>query len=158
MWTATSTSRLAALETPVSPDFASLTSRASTVCLLLAIPRNSTIIGCFPNCVDLQRQALCTASYAHVRFFVNLAKVGDFGNSRLRSTQLKPRQHKPSAKQPAVDGDFTKSLTVGVGTPLWMAPELLRRATREYGKEVDIYSFAIVQWEVRSHLKPVSGV
>eukprot|EP00035_Acanthoeca_spectabilis_P027903 m.468340 g.468340 ORF g.468340 m.468340 type:complete len:1105 (-) comp27396_c0_seq1:181-3495(-) len=96
---------------------------------------------------DLKSDNCLVDSHFHV-------KVGDFGNSRLRSTQLKPRQHKPSAKQPAVDGDFTKSLTVGVGTPLWMAPELLRRATREYGKEVDIYSFAIVQWELLTQQTP----
>ncbi len=42
--------------------------------------------------------------------------------------------------------------TKGVGTLLWMAPELL--AGKTYGQSADVYSYAIVLWEIASHSYP----
>ena len=46
--------------------------------------------------------------------------------------------------------------TKGVGTPLWMAPEVL--AGRKYGPSADVYSFGIVLWEIAARCDPWSEV
>ncbi len=43
-----------------------------------------------------------------------------------------------------------------MGTPPWMAPELL--AHRRYGLSADVYSFGIVLWELAAHQTPWSSV
>ena len=48
---------------------------------------------------------------------------------------------------------FQATMTKGVGTPLWMAPELLVGGTK-YGPEVDLYSFAIILWELATRKVP----
>eukprot|EP00005_Dracoamoeba_jomungandri_P004692 CAMPEP_0174257848 /NCGR_PEP_ID=MMETSP0439-20130205/6952_1 /TAXON_ID=0 /ORGANISM="Stereomyxa ramosa, Strain Chinc5" /LENGTH=432 /DNA_ID=CAMNT_0015341127 /DNA_START=847 /DNA_END=2141 /DNA_ORIENTATION=- len=42
-----------------------------------------------------------------------------------------------------------------LGTPLYMAPEMLR--TRTYGKKVDVYSFAMVLWQMITGEKLIKG-
>ena len=42
--------------------------------------------------------------------------------------------------------------TRGVGTPLWMAPEIL--AGKSYSASTDVYSFGIVMWEIASQEDP----
>eukprot|EP00048_Salpingoeca_helianthica_P008400 m.122089 g.122089 ORF g.122089 m.122089 type:complete len:195 (-) comp14592_c2_seq1:40-624(-) len=42
--------------------------------------------------------------------------------------------------------------TKGVGTPLWMAPEII--AGRRYGPSADVYSYAIVMWELAAQAVP----
>ncbi len=42
--------------------------------------------------------------------------------------------------------------TRGIGTPLWMAPEILQG--RPYGPPADVYSFGIVLWELASQCEP----
>ncbi len=46
--------------------------------------------------------------------------------------------------------------TKGVGTPLWMAPEVLSGG--KYGPSADVYSFAIVLWEIASQAEPWENV
>lgn len=70
-------------------------------------------------------------------------KVCDFGAGRLRTRKQRLDPH--------VDtwGNKSKSLTAGVGTPLWMAPELvIQGKNRQYTNAVDVYSFGIVMWEL----------
>ena len=47
--------------------------------------------------------------------------------------------------------------TKGVGTPLWMAPEILAGEAR-YGPSADVYSFGIVMWEIASRDEPWKNV
>ena len=42
------------------------------------------------------------------------------------------------------------------GTPCWVAPEIFRG--EDYGWQVDVYSFAIVVWEILAGEKPFRGV
>ena len=42
--------------------------------------------------------------------------------------------------------------TKGVGTPLWMAPEII--AGTNYGPSADVYSFGVVMWEIASREEP----
>ncbi|ETI56225.1 TKL protein kinase [Phytophthora nicotianae CJ01A1] len=76
------------------------------------------------------------------------AKIADFGTLRfseivssaaqLQSSQIKPRS---SAKVPVVE------MTGLVGTTRWMAPEVMR-GERIYTSKVDIYSLALILWEL----------
>ena len=46
-------------------------------------------------------------------------------------------------------------LSFGVGTPRWMAPEMMSTQVK-IGPSVDVYSFGVVMWEVWSGRKPWS--
>ncbi|KAL3667615.1 hypothetical protein V7S43_007169 [Phytophthora oleae] len=63
------------------------------------------------------------------------AKLTDFGASRER-----------------VD----RTMTAGVGTSLWMAPEIM--AGEKYDEKADIFSFAIVLSELDSHVLPYTSL
>ena len=47
--------------------------------------------------------------------------------------------------------------TKGVGTPLWMAPEILAGESH-YGPSADVYSFGIVMWEIASREEPWKNI
>ena len=49
--------------------------------------------------------------------------------------------------------DVSGTMTKAVGTPLWMAPEAFR-GDENYGSAVDVYSFAIVMWELATFRVP----
>lgn len=76
------------------------------------------------------------------------AKIADFGTLRfseivssaaqLQASQIKTRS---SAKTPVVE------MTGLVGTTRWMAPEVMR-GERIYTSKVDIYSLALILWEL----------
>jgi serine/threonine protein kinase len=57
-----------------------------------------------------------------------IAKIGDWGSAR------------------AVALSKEKTLTQGVGTACWLAPEVIMHA--HYSKESDVYAFGIVLWEI----------
>jgi hypothetical protein len=65
-------------------------------------------------------------------------KLSDFGTSRATS-----------------DHDAAASYTKGVGTPVYMAPELLER--KPYSSAVDVYAFGIVLWEIVNKAEPYQG-
>lgn len=44
-----------------------------------------------------------------------------------------------------------------VGTPLWMAPELLGNTGDVYSAKIDVYSFAMVMWELATRKTPWEG-
>eukprot|EP00276_Gloeochaete_wittrockiana_P003792 CAMPEP_0184644750 /NCGR_PEP_ID=MMETSP0308-20130426/1409_1 /TAXON_ID=38269 /ORGANISM="Gloeochaete witrockiana, Strain SAG 46.84" /LENGTH=575 /DNA_ID=CAMNT_0027073443 /DNA_START=147 /DNA_END=1874 /DNA_ORIENTATION=- len=64
------------------------------------------------------------------------AKVSDFGLSRVRRE--------------------ASSLTIGIGSPLWMAPEVWEE--KPYDGKADVYSFAVVMWELMTGLVPFSNL
>lgn len=49
---------------------------------------------------------------------------------------------------------FKMTLTGEIGTPLYMAPEMFNGEYDHYGKEVDVYSFAILAYEIVSGKEP----
>jgi len=60
-------------------------------------------------------------------------KICDFGMSKMRMDQ-------------------NQAMTIGVGTPIWMAPELMRGD--KYDEKVDIYAFGIILYEMVSNDVP----
>jgi serine/threonine protein kinase len=64
-----------------------------------------------------------------------VAKIGDFGLSRFK--------------------DDSKTMTM-VGSPLWVAPEVLRG--ERFGEPCDVYSFAIILWELLALEEPYPGL
>jgi LRR receptor-like serine/threonine-protein kinase FLS2 len=79
-------------------------------------------------------------------------KVADFGTVTLAGSRQRPEP--PLAASP---GFMTEeaggvAMTQGIGTPLWMAPEIL--AGQSYGISADVYSFAIVLWEIAAQAQP----
>lgn len=60
----------------------------------------------------------------------------------------------PDDDQPIEYSDRT--LSQGVGTLLWMSPEALSgiRVSEEQGRKLDVYSYAIVLWEIWARTRP----
>ena len=80
-------------------------------------------------------------------------KVADFGTATLATLATAGVASEPSRL--AADRAATMR-TKGVGTPLWMAPEVL--AGRKYGPSADVYSYGIVMWEIAARCAPWNEV
>uniref|UniRef100_A0A7S3Z0N1 Protein kinase domain-containing protein n=1 Tax=Lotharella globosa TaxID=91324 RepID=A0A7S3Z0N1_9EUKA len=63
------------------------------------------------------------------------AKVADFGMTRFQDN---------------------KNVMTTCGTPLWMAPEIIRR--KEYNYKVDVYSYGVVLWELYTRKIPYKSL
>jgi serine/threonine protein kinase len=72
-------------------------------------------------------------------------KVADFGTSAIVEAIN-------SAAPVVHDSSTSLSLTRGVGTPLWMAPEVLYGQSYTYS--ADVYSYGIVLWEILTRRWP----
>eukprot|EP00026_Physarum_polycephalum_P008876 Phypoly_transcript_08979.p1 GENE.Phypoly_transcript_08979~~Phypoly_transcript_08979.p1 ORF type:complete len:344 (+),score=53.93 Phypoly_transcript_08979:284-1315(+) len=57
----------------------------------------------------------------------NTVKICDFGLSKMRASEA-------------------DVMTKKIGTPIWMAPELIRG--EDYNEKVDVYAFGIILWEL----------
>jgi serine/threonine protein kinase len=86
------------------------------------------------------------------------AKVADFGTSKL-VTKKRAKLRSVATTRFGADGvarepvALTATMTRGVGTPLWMAPELFVVGST-YGPKVDVYSFGIILWELATRREP----
>ena len=84
-------------------------------------------------------------------------KVADFGTSKLVTSKRAKLRNVET--QFGADGAppepiaLTATMTRGVGTPLWMAPELFVVGST-YGPKVDVYSFGIILWELATRREP----
>jgi len=86
------------------------------------------------------------------------AKIADFGTAGLLTmaiTHFEMPDHE-SVMMSEQDLRTTTQRTKGVGTPLWMAPELL--AGKKYDAKVDVYSYGMVLWEIASQRLPWEDV
>eukprot|EP00730_Choanoeca_flexa_P005629 TRINITY_DN11986_c0_g1_i6.p1 TRINITY_DN11986_c0_g1~~TRINITY_DN11986_c0_g1_i6.p1 ORF type:complete len:463 (+),score=112.21 TRINITY_DN11986_c0_g1_i6:2-1390(+) len=76
-----------------------------------------------------------------------VTKIGDFGTARLASLVTTGRADKSRAyTMNSTVSHASSSLTRGVGTLFWSAPEVLE--TQPYNSSADIYSFGIVMVEM----------
>ena len=82
----------------------------------------------------------------------NSVKVADFGTaSRIR----------PNYAPTDVDNSpMLQYKTLGVGTPMWMAPEVFsgRHGVATYSTKVDVYSFGVVLFEVLTREAPFAEI
>jgi serine/threonine protein kinase len=93
---------------------------------------------------DLKSLNLLLAARVADRGVTPWVKVSDFGLSRFLPLT------------PAVHGGFSHGvMTGGVGTALWMAPEVL--SGNSYDEKVDVYSFAVVLYELLCRWIPFEG-
>ena len=91
-------------------------------------------------------------------------KVADFGTATLLDMAKGAAVH-VMALDELVDSPDVRSgsdvndrvRTKGVGTPLWMAPEVLA-GSEDYASSADVYSYAIVMWEIASQVYPWADV
>merc|ERR1712137_929037 len=67
-------------------------------------------------------------------------KVADFGLSHIKKHET-----------PGTGGSYGS-----IGTPLWMAPEVLQN--KEYDESADVYSFGIVLWELFTQREPFEDI
>jgi len=89
-------------------------------------------------------------------------KVADFGTGRILSKMKEEGLAAASSTdETSFDGadparDRGRSLSRGVGSLLWMAPEALgaERILAELAPALDVYAFAIVLWEVWTRASP----
>jgi tRNA A-37 threonylcarbamoyl transferase component Bud32 len=87
------------------------------------------------------------------------AKIADFGTATLlgavRNKSELQRIRRITAEtftDALADSMVAETLTTGLGTTLWMAPEMLAR--QRYTKAIDVYSYGIVMWEIASQQLP----
>ena len=70
------------------------------------------------------------------------AKVGDFGTAKLVRATTTAQRRATARSRKVSDASTGEELQVwatqGVGTPLWMAPEVFTSSS--YGPKVDVYS------------------
>jgi hypothetical protein len=88
------------------------------------------------------------------------AKLSDFGTSRYRSDKHSVRSLRIDFIDENSDGDLAMSkdeltMTAGVGTAYWTAPEVL--AGGRYAEKVDVYSFGVVLSELDTCQLPFSS-
>jgi serine/threonine protein kinase len=80
-------------------------------------------------------------------------KVCDFGLS-----QVKKATPSSTAKVSADSDGTLHSNPVLLGTPLWMAPEILSGASAEPDESADVYAYGIVLWEIITRQEPYPEV
>lgn len=89
--------------------------------------------------------------------------MADFGTGRIAkhiqegSNSDTTTTEFPSAVESASTGaERERTLSKGVGSLLWMAPEALRgaRLRDNQGSALDVYSYAIVLWEIWTRARP----
>ena len=86
-------------------------------------------------------------------------KVADFGTATLATLASASANNGAvgesgalADERGALDVRVKTKRTKGVGTPLWMAPEVV--AGQRYDAKADVYSFGIVMWEISSRDEP----
>ena len=86
-----------------------------------------------------------------------IAKIADLGTAvRFESSKSLPSVLLSMQSHT----DLSKTHTLGAGTPLWMAPEVLkgRHGKAKYGPKADVYSYGIVLWEIHARTIPYTDV
>lgn len=85
-------------------------------------------------------------------------KVADFGTGRIIANFEESRKrHRSTDSRPLSNVEYENStLSKGSGTLLWMAPEALlgNRVKQHDGPALDVYSYAIVLWEIWTRSVP----
>ncbi|KAH3746169.1 tyrosine protein kinase [Pelomyxa schiedti] len=78
-------------------------------------------------------------------------KVSDFGTSRTVSARGM------TSASPALTAASARQMTVLIGTPIYMAPEVLS-GTNEYGVETDVFSYGVMLWQILTEMQPYQSL
>eukprot|EP00039_Didymoeca_costata_P026921 m.16986 g.16986 ORF g.16986 m.16986 type:complete len:1197 (+) comp5863_c0_seq1:197-3787(+) len=83
-----------------------------------------------------------------------VCKVADFGS--IKSIYQAASHERRSVGRALTKHQSTMMLTVGVGTPLWTAPEVSQglHGMARYGASSDVYSFGMVMYEIATRELP----
>eukprot|EP00052_Salpingoeca_macrocollata_P011384 m.87680 g.87680 ORF g.87680 m.87680 type:complete len:1055 (-) comp18030_c0_seq5:27-3191(-) len=117
----------------------------------------------WPRRLRFARDAAAGMDYLHQRSVVHrdlksanllvsstyVTKVADFGTTRIVGAMhhVAPRRNTRSTRSTPLSSPADSGvLTRGVGSPLWMSPEMV--LGRDYGPPTDVYSYAIILWEI----------
>eukprot|EP00438_Fugacium_kawagutii_P031405 Skav205755 [mRNA] locus=scaffold1714:74151:75418:- [translate_table: standard] len=76
--------------------------------------------------------------------------VTDFGTAKILASAMGPKNHAGSLLKRS--NSTLSTMTRGVGTHNYMAPEVLR--TEHYNEKVDIYSFSLIMFYLSSGKRP----
>jgi serine/threonine protein kinase len=83
-----------------------------------------------------------------------IVKVGDFGTSRIRAAAEESQAHaQQQQQQQRTHAPLVAHGTLGVGSLVYRAPELLR-GERDYTAAIDVYSFGVILWELATRGAP----
>lgn len=78
--------------------------------------------------------------------------MGDFGTGRIQRTLQDPLPavNLSNLRELSPSNHAGRTLSKGVGSLLWMAPEALRgsKVREEHASALDVYSYAIVLFEI----------
>jgi serine/threonine protein kinase len=80
----------------------------------------------------------------------NLSKIVTSGKKKIQPLHCETKEVLTYKDRKAM---WERHLTTAIGTPAWMAPELLQSES-EYGPAVDVYAFGIVMWECLEMSRP----
>jgi len=97
-------------------------------------------------------------------------KVADFGTAKLitatagvdallqgtRNSGVPNTSESDVLDNASNASNVSATMTAGIGTPLWMAPEVFAGRDLHYGSKVDVYSFGIIMWELATRSRPWS--
>lgn len=118
-----------------SPTFETKTSALDLICqnseARVSVSRSTVTVSCVQGIVhrDLKPDNLLLAGDKRT------VVVSDFGVSRIEASAV---------------------MTAETGTYRWMAPEMIDH--RPYTRKVDVYSFAVVLWELYTMQMPFAGM
>jgi LRR receptor-like serine/threonine-protein kinase FLS2 len=82
-------------------------------------------------------------------------KVADFGTATIAGLAARIDPEVDTSSIPHLQQQAIRAQTMrtkGVGTPLWMAPEIMSGG--RYGPSADIYSYGVVMWEIAAQAEP----
>lgn len=90
----------------------------------------------------------------------NRVKVADFGTGRIAKHIHEGSNSSTNETDLSARALADRTLSVGVGSLLWMSPESLQgsRIRDDQGPSLDVYSYAIVLWEIWSRVLPWNEV
>ncbi|KAH3746176.1 serine/threonine-protein kinase STY46 [Pelomyxa schiedti] len=91
-------------------------------------------------------RVLTQLRHTHIVNFIG-AYVSDFGTSRTVSSRGM------TSASPALTASSAQQMTALIGTPIYMAPEVLSGAN-DYGVETDVFSYGIMLWQILTEMLP----
>lgn len=127
--------------------------------------------GSLKNVLEKERNGLSLKGWDPTKKYICLIRIADamryLHEHKILHRDLKPENILMDENLEPVIGDFGLSksadnksyMTKNIGTPLYMAPELIENdSNNQYGYEVDVYSFSMLAFELVTGKQPFSDL